>query len=238
MGWDAADGTPYAASSSADVACDLDLSHLADSASPDAFARLPLPDADRLVVSPNRQVIVWAQRDVIFRRDLRKPGAQSVRPDRAGTVIERMAVADDGRVVLAAAIEGTPALWPPDSEELIPVPYVSGFVRSVALSPGGDRLAAGMQEIPTDVEGIAGAVVEPDGGPRRVVDPPSDWIQKQSAPNSRVDNKQAKTSDIAKASRDSLRFFSITHLPNVATHAPSRERRSRLNNQLEIISMF
>lgn len=111
-----------------------------------AAAELKDREAEQLVISKNGRFLVWGSGGNVFRLVASRPGVRSVRPDHAGTEIDRMAVSDDGRVALAAAIEGKPAVWPVDSDDLVLVPNVDGFVRSVAFSPDGSRLVGGLQD--------------------------------------------------------------------------------------------
>lgn len=110
------------------------------------IADLAAANPDQLLTSANGQFLIWVKGSEVFRSDLWNSTTQSIRPDSAGTGIDRIAVAPDGRVALAAALQGGPAVWPTDGAALIAIPDVIGFVRSIAFSPDGRRIVAGLQD--------------------------------------------------------------------------------------------
>jgi len=104
------------------------------------------PGPDQLLTSPDQRFVVWAKRDEVYRWDRQNPTVESIRPERPGTGIDRMALAPDGTVAFAAAIRDKPALWPLGSAKLVPIPLPAGFVRSVAFTPDGTRVVGGLQD--------------------------------------------------------------------------------------------
>jgi len=104
------------------------------------------PEPDQRLSSADQRFVVWAKDDEVFRWDRQNQNVESIRPERAGTGIDRMAVAPDGTVAFAAAIRDKPALWPVGSANLVPIPLLAGFVRSITYTPDGTRIVGGLQD--------------------------------------------------------------------------------------------
>jgi len=81
----------------------------------------------------------------VWRLDVSSGEVMSVEVDRRQTGVTRMALSSDGRIAIAAAIRGAPAIWNPDAGTLTPLLEASDFVRSISFSADDKQLVAGLQ---------------------------------------------------------------------------------------------
>ena len=104
-----------------------------------------LRSPDHLAVSDNARYVAVAADDRVWCLDLQSQRTTSTDVDRRQTGVVRMAISDEGRVAIAAAVEGNPAVWDSRGGEMAPLPGIPDFVRSVCYSADGRRLALGLQ---------------------------------------------------------------------------------------------
>ena len=99
----------------------------------------------RIAISPNGHFLALITPSHGVRIEVDPDELTSIEIDDRGTGMDALCVDDKGRVVLAAAINGTPAIWHP-GEELQPLPQITAFVRSMDIHPSGTHALFGLQD--------------------------------------------------------------------------------------------
>jgi len=111
----------------------------------DELGASALTSPDHILVSDSARFVAVAEADRVWCLDLRLRRSKSTEVDRRQTGVMRMALSEEGRIAITAAVRGYPAIWDAPTGERSPLLDVPDFVRSVCFSADARHLVVGLQ---------------------------------------------------------------------------------------------